>query len=130
MVEVNLNVAGQSVTRVCFDAALTILTSGDCEFRVETESVIRTPSGETVRFDPESPAIAVIHLVGLVGDRVTLAEVGSGGDLLVTFEGGAELTVSPDAEYEAWGLVGPKERRVTCMPGGEVALWGERHEAE
>ncbi len=114
------------MTRVCFDAAFTFLTSGDCELRVETESILKTPTGEMVGFDPEFPGIAASHLARLVREIVTLAEVGSAGNLLIAFESGAELTVAPNAEYEAWGLVGPKGRRVTCMPGGEVALWGEQ----
>jgi hypothetical protein len=126
MVEVDLNVRGQSVTRVCFDAAFTVLTSGDCELRVETESIIKTPAGDMVSFDPEFPDAAVVHLTRLVREIVILAEVGSAGNLLVIFENGVELTVAPHAEYEAWGFVGPKGRRVTCMPGGEVALWSER----
>ena len=40
----NLNLRGQAVTRVCFDAALTVLTSGDYELRVETEILEIRPS--------------------------------------------------------------------------------------
>jgi hypothetical protein len=126
MVKVDLDIQGQSITRVCFDAALTVLTSGDCELRVETDSVFRTPAGEIVGFDPESPSAAVVHLTRLVGTIVTLAEVGSVGNLVVAFDSGAELTVAPHSDYEAWGLVGPKGRRVTCMPGGKVASWSAR----
>ncbi|WP_375372008.1 DUF6188 family protein [Salinispora sp. H7-4] len=125
MVDVDLNVEGQLVTRVCFGAALTILTSGDYELRVETDSIIKTPAGDLVRFDPESPAAAAIHLAQLVRDSVGLADVGNGGDLEVTFESGAQLIVAPHAEYEAWGIVGPNGRRLTCLPGGEIAFWGE-----
>ncbi|MDG4794966.1 DUF6188 family protein [Micromonospora sp. WMMD1082] len=123
----DLNLGGQSVTRVCFDASFTILTSGDCELRIETESIIKTPAGDMVTFDPESPGNAAIYLTQLVRESVTSAEVGSVGNLRVAFGSGAELAVAPHIEYEAWGLVGPKERRVTCMPGGEVALWSERN---
>jgi hypothetical protein len=122
----DLGVRGQSVIRVCFDAAFTVLTTEDWELRVETEAVIRTPQGEVVRFDPESPDIAAIHLAHLVRDSVALAEAGTVGDLRMVFESGAQLTVAPDAEYEAWGLVGPKGSRVVCTPGGELALWGEQ----
>ncbi len=118
-----MGVRGQSISRVCFDAAITMLTSEDCELRVETEAVIRSPEGEVVRFDPESPGIAAIHLALLVRDSVTMAEAGTVGELRMAFESGAELTVAPDAEYEAWGLVGPKDRRVVCTPGGELAQW-------
>jgi hypothetical protein len=122
----DLGVQGQSVIRVCFDAAVTVLTSEDCQLRVETEAVIRSPQGEMVRFDPESPGVAAIHLAQLVRDAVTLAEAETVGGLRMVFESGAELAVAPDAEYEAWGLVGPKGRRVVCTPGGELALWGEK----
>ncbi|MFD5110081.1 DUF6188 family protein [Streptomyces cinereoruber] len=119
----NLNLRGQAVTRVCFDAALTVLTSGDCELRVETEATLRVSSGEHVSFDPEFPDSASSHLAGLIRDVITEAEVGRVGDLLIEFESGMKLIVPPDEEYEAWGIVGAKGKRVTCMPGGEIAVW-------
>lgn len=119
----NLNLQGQAVTRVCFDAALTVLTSEDCELRVETEAVLQVSSGDHVSFDPESPDVVAPHLVRLARDVITGAEAGKAGDLVIEFESGTKLTVRPDDNYEAWGLVGPKGRRVTCMPGGEIAVW-------
>lgn len=119
----DLNLRDQTVSRVCFDAAFTILTSDDCELRVETEAAIQTPDGDLARFDPESPSAAAVHLVRLTGDAITVAHVESAGNLVVVFNSGARLTVAPHAEYEAWGLVGRNGSRVTCMPGGELALW-------
>ncbi|WP_455358735.1 DUF6188 family protein [Streptomyces sp. SYSU K21746] len=119
----DLNLQGQAVSRVCFDAAFTVLTSEDCELRVETDAVIQAPGGGQEPFDPESPGTAAVHLVRLTRDVITMAEVGNSGNLVISFDSGAELTVAPHDEYEAWGLVGPNGRRVTCMPGGEVALW-------
>ncbi|MFF2382626.1 DUF6188 family protein [Streptomyces sp. NPDC058108] len=119
----NLNLQGQAVTRVCFDVAFTVLTSGDCELRVETEAVLRVPAGDDVPFDPESPDVAVPHLARLARDVINEAEVGRAGDLIIEFESGMRLTVRPDEDYEAWGLVGPNGKRVTCMPGGEIAVW-------
>ena len=119
----NLNLRGQAVARICFDAALTVLTSGDCELRVETESVLHLSTGDVVSFDPEFPDAAASHLVRLARDVITEAEVGRSGDLMIEFESGTKLTVRPDEEYEAWGFVGPKGRRVTCLPGGEIAVW-------
>jgi hypothetical protein len=119
----DLNLRGQAVTRVCFDAALTVLTSGDCELRVETEAVLQIPAGDHVSFDPESPDDAATHLVRLARDVITVADVRTVGDLVIEFESGTKLTVRPDEEYEAWELVGPKGRRVTCMPGGDIAVW-------
>ncbi|MFS7880038.1 DUF6188 family protein [Streptomyces asiaticus] len=122
----DLNLRGQSVTRVCFDATLTLLTSEDYEVRVETDASIQGPGGDLVLFGPESPGAAAVQLVSLVHDVVASAEVGSPGDLLISFESGAELAVAPNSDYEAWGLVGPSGSRVVCMPGGEIARWSEQ----
>ncbi len=122
----DLNLRGQSVTRVCFDAALTLLTSAGYEVRVETDASVQAPGGDLVPFDPESPGATTVRLVSLVRDAVTSAEVGCAGDLLISFESGTELTVAPNSDYEAWGLVGPNGSRVACMPGGEIARWSEQ----
>ncbi|MFE1127555.1 DUF6188 family protein [Streptomyces albidoflavus] len=119
----NLNLRGQAVTRVCFDAALTFLTSGDCELRVETEAVLQVSAGGHVSFDPESPDVVAHHLVRLARDVIAEAEVGKVGDLVIEFESGTKLTVRPDEEYEAWGFAGPKGKKVACMPGGGIAVW-------
>jgi hypothetical protein len=122
----DLNLQGQSVTRVCFDTALTVLTSQDCELRVETDAAIQAADGKLTPFDPESPGVAAVPLVQLTSDSIIVAEVGSLGNLVIVFESGVELSVAPHVEYEAWGVVGPDGRRVTCMPGGELALWSEQ----
>ncbi|MEU6994656.1 DUF6188 family protein [Streptomyces sp. NPDC046465] len=119
----NLNLRGQAVTRVCFDSTLTVLTSGDFELHVETEAVLQVSAGDHVSFDPEFPDVAAPHLVRLTRDVIAEAEVRRVGDLVIKFESGTILTVRPNDDYEAWGLVGPKGRRVTCMPGGEIAVW-------
>lgn len=119
----NLNLQGEAVTRICFDAALTILTSGECELRVEGEAVLQVPDGDRVSFDPCAPDIVAPHLVRLARDVISEAEVGNSGELAIEFESGVKLTVQPDDDYEAWGLVGPKRRRVICTPGGEIAVW-------
>lgn len=122
----DLNLRGQSVTHICFDAALTLLTSEDYEVRVETDASVQAPGGGHVLFDPESPGPTAAQLVSLVHDTITSAEVGSVGGLLISFESGAELAVAPDSDYEAWELVGPNRSRVVCMPGGEIARWSEQ----
>lgn len=121
----DLDLRGQAVTRVCFDAALTVLISGDFELRVETQVVLQASAGDRVSFDPESPDVAALPLIRLVRDVITNAKVGRVGDLVIEFESGTKLTVPADDDYEAWGLVGPKGRRVTCMPGGEIAVWSD-----
>ncbi|WP_408056209.1 DUF6188 family protein [Streptomyces ureilyticus] len=74
-------------------------------------------------FDPCTPDLVAPQLVRLASDVISQAEVGNSGELTWEFESGVKLTVRPDEDYEAWGLVGPKRRRVICTPGGEVAVW-------
>ncbi|MFF7645914.1 DUF6188 family protein [Streptomyces canus] len=114
---------GKPGSKAATHIPITVLTSGDCELRVETEAVLQVSAGGHVSFDPESPDVAAPHLVRLARDVITEAEVGRAGDLVIEFESGTKLTVRPDEEYEAWGLVGPQGKRVTCMPGGEIAVW-------
>jgi hypothetical protein len=123
VVGVDLNLRGQAVTRVCFDVALVILTSGDYELHVETEAVLQVSAGNDMTFDPESPDVVAAHLVRLVRDVIAVAEVGAAGYLVIEFESGMKLVVRPNGDYEAWGLVGPEGRRIVCMPGGEIAVW-------
>ncbi|MFI7273245.1 DUF6188 family protein [Streptomyces sp. NPDC049879] len=60
---------GQEVTGVCSDAAITILTGGESELRVETKAVLKTPDGDHVSSDPESPGDAAAPLVLLSRSR-------------------------------------------------------------
>ncbi|WP_274917401.1 DUF6188 family protein [Streptomyces sp. WZ-12] len=119
----DLNLQGQSVARVCFDTPLVVLTSDSYELRVETEASFTTPEGSLISFHPESPGEAAIHLVGMNQTTISSATAAPDGELTVVFDDGSALTVAADPDYEAWGTVGPKGERVTCMPGGEFALW-------
>lgn len=110
--------------RVSFDSSVAVLVGEDCELRMESDVVLRGPGGEDVRIDPENPGDESSLLVGLVGEMVVEAVVGDSGELLVGSSTGVSLRVPPDAAFEAWGLVGPGEQRVICMPGGELAVWG------
>lgn len=122
----DLELQGQSVDRVCFDAAVAVLTSGGYEFRIETELVFRTSTGVSIRIEPEHAGHGeVAHLVRLVGEPIAVAESRSDGGLMIEFVSGALITVAPSVDYEAWGLVGPGGSRVISMPGGEVAVWSQ-----
>ncbi|GGR30583.1 DUF6188 family protein [Streptomyces aurantiogriseus] len=120
----DLNLQGQTVTRVCFDGAFTVLASGGSELRIETEAVLQVPGRRQVSFDPEFPDVVTVHLVALLRDVINVAEVGAVGDLVIEFGSGVKLAVRPHEDYEAWGLVRGDGGRVICMPGGEIALWG------
>lgn len=118
----HLSIEGQTVTRVCFDEALVFLFSSDYELRIETSTTLEADELGSSAFEPESPGVAAATLVQLLHENVTLARTSPQGTLQLKFDCGTALTVAADPDYEAWGLVGPKER-VVCMPGGEVATW-------
>lgn len=122
----DLQMQGHSVIRVCFDMAFTILTSEGDQFRIQTDAVIHTPEQGKVQFDPENPDAAVTFLVRLMSDVITNAKVRPGSSLVIEFESAATLTVPPHIDYEAWGIVGRRGKRVVCMPGGQIAMWDEQ----
>ncbi|MFE4492430.1 DUF6188 family protein [Streptomyces niveus] len=117
-----LNLAGQTVSRVCFDYGLVIMTGSDSELRIETAAKIGEAGQAATEFAPDAPGPVAAQLVQLLRTEISQAEVSSSGALVVIFSGGVELLVAPDSDYEAWQVVGPKER-VICMPGGELAAW-------
>jgi hypothetical protein len=116
---------GHYVAQIRFDAAVTLIISGDCELRISTNTIIKAPNNDRVTFPPESVGSVASTLISLFLRNVISAEAGAEGDLGIAFNNGIELTVAPDPTYEAWQLVGPKGRRVICLPGGELALWSE-----
>ncbi|WP_455712030.1 DUF6188 family protein [Streptomyces hygroscopicus] len=117
----DLNLRGQSVTRVCFDAAFTLLTSEDYEVRVEADASIQAPGGELVVFDPESPGATAAQLVSLVHDTITSAEVGSVGGLHISFESGAEIGRGSGFRLRGMGACGAE-----LESSGMRAGWRDR----
>lgn len=122
MVEMQLKLKGQTVSRVCFDYGLVIQMSSDCELRIETTANFREAGQPSIRFAPETPGAVAMQLVQLMRREVSRAEVSSSGTLSLIFSDETELVVPPDSDYEAWQLIGP-DWRVVCMPGGELATW-------
>jgi len=43
--------------------------------------------------------------------------------LRLTFEGGGEIRVYPNDEFESWELATSDNKRIVCMPGGDIAEW-------
>lgn len=60
---------------------------------------------------------------GLLGRTVDSALAYKTGQLEITFREGGKLTVSPDQDYESWGVTGVRWLRIVCIPGGELAVW-------
>lgn len=120
----DLSIEGETVVRVCFDEALTFLTDGGFELRIETSAAIET-SSENMMLEPGVPGASAIPVLGFVGSRIDRGEVLESGVLKIFFSSDSGLTVSPDANFEAWELVGPRGMRVVCLPGGGIAEWSD-----
>lgn len=118
-----LAVVGSSVIRLCFDHALTILTSSYYEFRLETTSTFDLAGAGPVAFEPESPGEVAAELLTLLDMEVTDAVVDDSGLLRLQFGKNAELAIGAHDEYEAWTMNGPGGERAVCRPGGGISTW-------
>lgn len=118
-----LAVVGSSVIRLCFDHALTILTSSSYEFRIETTSTFDLAGAGSIAFEPEGPGEVAAELLTLLDMEVTDAVVDDSGLLRLKFGENAQLATGPHDEYEAWTMSGPGGERVICKPGGGVTTW-------
>lgn len=60
----------------------------------------------------------------LFRQTVESASITQGGTLQIQFSGRAFLQIPSLAAYEAWELTEGDGRRLICMPGGEIAIFG------
>jgi hypothetical protein len=123
MVMVRLDIEGSTVIKICFDQALTILTSSHHELRIETDSSIEVSKNGLVSFDPENSGLVADKLLQLLSAEILDAQATDSGWLRLLFEGDVSLVTGPHGDYEAWEIVGAGGKRVVCMPGGELAIW-------
>jgi len=87
--------------------------------------------GDSFSLSPEEdPGNALQSLHQLVGHTIEDATADTAGALHVIFEGGARLTVEPDAAYEAWSVSGPDGALVVSTPGGKLAIWKPQSNAD
>ncbi len=96
---------------------------------IEQEFSILGAHGEQ-RFDPEKWAGLGSALESLLFKKVAEVKAHRSGELEITFTHGDVLRVMPNADYEAWHVVGTASvasgdhASIVCMPGGELAIWG------
>jgi len=93
-------------------------------FRLDIHGKSFSLSPEDERDDAFQP------LRQLVGHTVEEATADAAGALHVIFEGGARLTVDPDAAYEAWSVSGPDGALVVSTAGGKLASWKSNSNAD
>lgn len=122
---IQLPLAGQSVSRVAFDYAITLLTDRGAELRFETEvSLLGVGTATKISIAPAAAADGASLLVGLLNREVEAASIDDDGTLRLALGGGAKVEVAPHAAFEAWTFAGPKGEKAVCMPGGELTTWG------
>lgn len=100
----------------------TRLQFGDVAIVIETPFEVRR-HGQVHALDP-SVRTGLGPLLAVYPDEAVSATIGRDGTLHIGFTSGASVTVPPNEEYEAWGVVGPGTEQVVCRPGGgEPAIW-------
>jgi hypothetical protein len=114
---------GQRLEYVRLGDAVVLSFSGGSQVLIETVAHLSGPNG---RADVEPGADPSDALASLLGDTVRAARTGEAGDLSITFAGGSELAVCPDAEVESWAVTNPDGPLIVCLPRGELAVWAGR----
>lgn len=115
-----LALGGRHVVSVGMDGALVLITDRGDELRVE--SAFRIVAGDVAAtIDPADAAGEDATLEPLRGE-ITAASAAADGTLELRV-GTTALSVPPDPDFEAWGLVCRDGARVVCMPGGGLTTW-------
>jgi hypothetical protein len=114
---------GQKLEYVRLGHAIVLSFSGGSQVLIETVARLDGPYGRVDIEAGENPSDAVATLLG---HRVQTAETGDTGELRITFDGGAELRVGPDADIESWAVAGPDRFLIVCLARGELAVWGDQ----
>ncbi|GAA1184257.1 hypothetical protein F4556_007579 [Kitasatospora gansuensis] len=118
-----LKVEGRTLTRVCFDYALTLLVDPDTRIRLQANVELKDADGTSAAFQPGDTDVPADSLVRLLHKDISKAWSSDGGVLTIQFACGATLTATPDPNYEAWEILAEDGFRVICMPGGKLAIW-------
>ena len=120
---------GCEVWQVSFDYQATLLLADqnpDGSKRVsayliiETPFVLRDAAGNCHELDPETSRSALAPVIDLFLKSITEVTVTDRGTLTLDFDDGAQLTVSPDPQYESWELHGEGISGILVGPGGDT----------
>ncbi len=74
------------------------------------------------RFSPGMYPTELGSALGLFRKKVESAVAWKDGRLDVAFSGGIRLHASPDPQFEAWNLSGPRGLLMVCSPGGMITV--------
>jgi hypothetical protein len=122
---VKLGIVGQSVERVSFDYAVTLLTNAGAEIKIETAFSLRGPRKQTIFVDPIRPVGATELTISILHMKLADATVDQvAGSVVLIFDNCARLEGPADESYEAWTFAGDNGIKIVSQPGGGVNTWG------
>lgn len=120
----NPRIAGQSVERVSFDYAVTLLTDQGVELRIETGFSLLTPDGDIHLIDPQRIGNQAEYVIAALHETITVATIEDRtGELTLEFISGRRIQVDSNESYEAWTLAGPGGAKFVSLPGGGLGTW-------
>lgn len=120
----NTYVVGGEVEQIVVDFAFTLRFSGGYTMTIENDFEVSALDGTMTVFVPDGDRALLGPLLSLHAQAVTAATMEETGALMLTFSDGRVLHAHGDDRYESWHLGGPGGVIYTCLPGGDVAVWG------
>ena len=118
----DLELDGQTITNHAFGYTLLLVTDAGFKLNIQNDCTLHTSTGSW-NISPEALQAEFDPALRLTNHTISSATTDQSGTLNISFTDGHQLTVGPDAEYEAWTLAGPDGQKVVCLPGGELATW-------
>jgi hypothetical protein len=117
-------ISGSSVNQLRFDYSFALLLSG--QITVQFESRFRLDSSG--RLDWYEPPVRVgsDRLLELLGQKIESVQVSDLGDILIDFDGGAEIACPASKSVEAWSIVSRDGSQLLSLPGGGITAFGPR----
>lgn len=119
--DVPLDLVGGTLDAITVSHQLDLRFSTGTAVTIETPFTLTSPVGTATLHDPDDPASLAAPL-RLLHDTVRCARVDH-DVLTVGFDGGTDLTVGPDPEFESWHHHTAAGSRMIGLPGGGVAIW-------
>jgi hypothetical protein len=100
------------------------------EVRIEGPFLLSCPGQADLLLHPSAGEETLHPAFALLGLAVREGVAYSGGRLTVHFKDGSELSAEPGDECEAWEVTSSWGLRIVAPPGGGLAVWSERAEAD
>lgn len=116
------SLASQSVSRVSFDFAISLLTDMGTEVRIQTPFTLIVESG-SLELDPQSRSAEISNMLRLLDSKVVDSSIEESGLLTLEFDSGIGIRIEPHGDFEAWTIAGADGSKVVCLPGGGLTTW-------